>query len=169
MKAMKKILAGIFICASVLACQPDEFPNNKPLDKVVPKLWGTWQLTSVIQQDNDAVNKGFPTFAQSQDVTNDFPFTDFQLVLNADEEGNPTTYTITLGDSPNIIGGPTNGTWTVDDVDFPSQIEFGTAMIQLGSFAELDNGEMQLSLVRLQPKGDELQAVVTYQYIFTKQ
>jgi hypothetical protein len=169
MKAMKKILAGIFVCLVAAACQPDEFPKNKPAEKVVPKLSGTWQLTTVIQQDNDAVNKGFPLFAQTQNITNDFPYSDLELVLNSDADGNPTTYAITLGDSPNIIGAPLSGNWTVDDVDFPSQIEFGTASIQLGSFAELNNGTMQFKLVRLQPKGDEMQAVVTYQYIFTKQ
>lgn len=169
MKAMKKIYVGIFVCLSFAACQPDEFPENKPATKVVRKLSGTWQLTQVIQKDNDAVNKGFPVFAQIQDITIDFPYSDMKLILNSDEDGNPTTYSVTLGNSPNIIGGPASGTWSVDDVDFPSQIQFGAASIELGSFAQLDNGTMQFRLTRLQPKGGEMQAVVTYQYIFTKQ
>lgn len=115
------------------------------------------------------MNKGFPAFAQTQNITNDFPYSDLELILNSDEDGNPTTYTVTLGDSPNIIGAPISGTWTVDDLDFPSEIHFGTAAIQLGSFAQLDNGSMQFRLVRLQPKNNQMQAVVTYQYIFTKQ
>lgn len=149
----------------VISCQPDEFPPIGERNDVVPRLAGTWQLTQVVQTDNDAARKGFPMFAQTQDVTSDFPFTQFNITLNADAAGNPTTYTITTGDSPNIIGDVTSGNWTTDDVAFPSKIQFGDVSIELGSFAELDNGKMQFKLIRFQSE----QAVVTYQYVFTKQ
>lgn len=161
MKRLFLILLGV----AALACQPDEFPAIGGRDKVLPKLSGTWTLNRVIQNDNDAERKGFPMFAQTQDVTNDFPFSEFSITLNVDAAGSPTTYNIVTGNSPNIIGDVTSGNWTVDDVDFPSKILFDEVSIELGSFAELNNGNMQFKLIRYL---DE-QSVVTYQYIFIKE
>jgi hypothetical protein len=162
---MKKLLYIFLSVLVVTSCRPDDFPPIGERNTIVPQLAGTWKLTQVIQIDNDAARKGFPAFAQTQDVTSDFPFSEFSITLNTDAEGNPTTYTITTGNSPNIIGDVTSGAWTTDDVAFPSKIQFGLVSIELGSFAELANGAMQFKLVRLQDNN----VVVTYQYVFTKQ
>lgn len=162
---MKKLIYMTLLGVAAFACQPDEFQAIGERNKVLPKLSGTWNLSRVIQIDNDAERKGFPAFAQTQDVTSDFPFSEFSITLNVDAAGNPTTYTITTGNSPNIIGDVTSGTWAADNVDFPSKILFSEVSIELGSFAELDNGSMQFKLIRYQSE----QSVVTYQYVFIKE
>ncbi|MBT1696880.1 DUF5004 domain-containing protein [Fulvivirgaceae bacterium PWU4] len=160
------------IALVLLCCQPDEFPALGAREPIVPKLAGTWTLSKVVQRDNDAERKGFPSFAQLQDITNDFAFKDFKLVLSV--SGNaPATFTVQAGNSPNIIGsGISSGNWSVDDVNYPSKITFsgssGTS-IELGSFAGLNNGEMIFKLIRTQPKAGVPEAVVTYQYSFTKE
>lgn len=166
---MKKIFLLIFI-ATIVACTPDEFPAIGDRNKVVPQLAGTWKLNSVIQRDNDAERKGFPSFAQVQDLSEEFNYTNFELTLNADDSGNPTTFSIETNGAPNIIGEITSGNWVVDDVNYPSTILFGTGdvSIELGSFAGLQNGQMVFKLIRYQPKGENLESVVTYQYTFIK-
>ena len=159
------------VIAVIMSCQPEEFPSIGQREAVVPKLAGTWKLTEVIQRDNDAERKGFPSFAQVQNITSDFPFEQFKLVLNVN--GNePATFAIQTGDSPNIIGNVSAGTWSVDDVNYPSKITFaggsGTS-IELGSFAGLSKGEMTFKLIRTQPKAGQQESVVTYQYSFTKE
>jgi hypothetical protein len=165
------ILFGALVLM-IASCQPDEFPGIGERETVVPKLTGTWTLTKVVQRDNDAERKAFPVFAQTQDITEDFPFSDFKITLNADASGTPTTFAIDKGDSPNIIGDVSTGSWTVDDLDFPSKLVFtggSGATIELGSFTGLSNGEMILKLIRTQPKAGKPEAVVTYQYSFTKE
>jgi hypothetical protein len=162
----------VLISLVLLCCQPDEFPALGAREPIIPKLAGTWTLSKVVQRDNDAERKGFPSFAQLQDVTNDFAFRDFKLVLNVN--GNdPSTFTVQTGNSPNIIGGGiTSGNWSVDDANYPSRVTFsggsGTS-IELGSFAGLSKGEMVFRLIRTQPKAGVPEAVVTYQYSFTKE
>jgi hypothetical protein len=175
MKIMNRYITMI-LCAGILAvsifsCQPDEFPSLGERKAIVPRLAGTWKLTQVVQRDNDAERKGFPTFAQQQDITDDFPFQEFKLVLDA-ANGTPSTFTIETGDSPNIIGNVSIGTWAVDDVNYPSKITFSGGdgvEIELGSFAGLDNGKLVFKLIRTQPKAGKQESVVTYQYSFTKE
>jgi hypothetical protein len=168
---MKRNIILFCILIAISACQPEEFPALGERQPIIPKLAGTWKLVKVIQRDNDAERKGFPTFAQSQDVTSAFPFEQFKIQLNA--TGNtPTDFTITTGASPNIIGGVTTGSWSVDDVNYPSKITFAGgsgANIELGSFAGLVNGQLVFKLIRTQPKGSSNESVVTYQYSFTKE
>ena len=169
MKNIKIFSTLLVLCA--MACHPDEFPALGEREQILPKLAGTWSLSSVIQIDNDAVRKGFPDFAQRQDITHDFPYEEFKLVLGVNEEGAPADFTINAGDSPNIIGNISSGAWSVDSQDFPSKIIFGNnvASIQLGTTAHLGKGELVLKLIRTQPKGESVVDVVTYQYSFTKE
>ena len=149
-----RFISLVLMSLVLLCCQPDEFPAIGAREPIVPKLAGTWTLSKVVQRDNDAERKGFPSFAQLQDITNDLAFKDFKLVLNV--SGNaPATFAVQAGNSPNIIGGGiSSGNWSVDDVNYPSRITFsggaGTS-IELGSFAGLNNGEMVLKLIRTQP------------------
>jgi hypothetical protein len=171
MKIYRLLTYSISILLIALSCQPDEFPAIGERQSVVPKLSGTWTLSRVIQRDNDAERKGFPTFAQTQDITDDFRFSDFKITLATNVSGEPGTFTIVTGESPNIIGNVTTGTWAVDNQDFPSKITFTGgegATIELGSFTGLDNGEMVFKLIRYQPKAGSLEQVVTYQYTFKK-
>lgn len=172
MKNIKLYILGIAASALMISCHPDEFPGVGEREAIVPQLAGTWSLSQVIQRDNDAQRKGYPDFAQVQDVTDDFDFSDFRMTLNTGSAGEPSTFTIVPGDSPNVIGNVTTGTWSVDDPDYPSKIVFtggDGASIELGSFTNLSNGELNFKLIRYQPKAGKPEAVVTYQYSFTKQ
>jgi len=154
----------------VVSCYPEEFPEiGDPADRV-SQLAGTWQITSVVQQDDDAVRKGFPSNVRESDITNVFPYTDFVLTLGVNE-GVPTEFTVTEGGSPNIIGGLTGGTWALDNNDLPSTIIFTegseTFDIEIGSFADIVN-TLELTVQRTQLKSGVMEPFITYEYIFTK-
>jgi len=171
---MIRIFSSLYISiftVLIFSCQPDEFPPIGEKQAVIPALAGTWRLTSVIQKDEDATRKGFPDYAQVQDITSDFPFNEFTLTLvtNGNE---PASFSIDAGNSPNIIGNVTSGNWSVDHIDFPSKIVFtgdAQAAIELGSVAGLNKGNLEFRLIRTQPKAGKEEAVVTYEYSFTKE
>jgi hypothetical protein len=170
MKIMYKYLFLILIVVAI-SCRPEEFPGVGERAEVVPLLEGTWTVESVIQFDNDAQRKGYPLFAQTQDLTEEFPYDEFSLTLDVDADGEPTTFAISLGDSPNIIGDVATGTWSVDDVNFPSEIVFtdgSEALIKLGSLAQLSSGKLVFKVVRNQLKSGTLVPVVTYNYVLSK-
>jgi hypothetical protein len=154
-----------------LACSPDEFPEiGDPIDRIA-QMGGTWRLNAVTQQDNDAIRKGFPEFATSADLTNRFPYTDLRLTLALDERGNPSTFTVSPGLSPNVVG-LSNGTWDLDDRRFPSKLIFrsgGTVSeLEIASLRDLDHGAFLLRLTRLESRGADRIPFLTYRYRFTK-
>lgn len=152
------------------SCYPEEFPEiGDPADRVA-QLAGTWQVSSVMQKDDDAIRKGFPSNVREQDITNVFPYTDFTLMLGVGE-GVPTEFTVTQGGSPNIIGGLTSGTWALDNNALPSSITFtegnATYDITIGSFANITSN-LVLTVQRTQLKSGVPESFITYEYIFTK-
>ncbi|MEO1654939.1 MAG: DUF5004 domain-containing protein [Bacteroidota bacterium] len=164
LNSLKMLMLLGFLAVS---CTPEDFPPIGDRPDRFAQLQATWSLAAVIQTDNDAERKGFPAFAVTQDISNDFPFTEFQLTLNGDG-----SFSVNQGNSPSIIGGLTSGTWTTDDPDFPSMISFtdgsGSFDIGIGSFAEIDSNALSLKLTRFEEKGGALEAVTTYEYRFTK-
>jgi hypothetical protein len=168
MKMIYKYLIVILILTS--ACRPDEFPGIGQRDAKVPLLAGTWTIESVTQFDNDAQRKGFPFFAQSQGITSDFAYDEFSLTLNL-VDGEPSTFSIVTGASPNIIGDVLTGTWTVDDLNFPGIITFtdeSEATLQLGSLSNLAEGTLSVKVIRNQLKSGKYVPVVTYNYVLSK-
>jgi hypothetical protein len=170
MKAAYKYLIVVMVLA--FSCRPDEFPEIGERSAILPFLKGTWSISSVIQIDNDAERKGYPLFAQLQNITEDFPYDQFRLTLNLNADDTPSTFTVELGDSPNIVGeGVLSGIWEVDDLDFPSLITFtddSESTIQLGSLSELATGKLVVKVVRKQLKGSLFVPVVTYNYVLRK-
>lgn len=164
---MKKILIIIFAAGIIYGCTPDEFKpiGDKP-DRVA-QLEGVWQLSKVIQTDNDAVNKGFPLFAQEQDVTDYFDFSDLQLTLKADK-----SFEVNTGAAPNVFKGDL-GQWSVDSNEFPAEIYLKSNAlndtINIGSFAHISSGQLSLKRIRYQEKSGDFTPAITYTYQFEKQ
>jgi hypothetical protein len=167
---MVALAALLFV--SIAACQPDEFPEiGEPVDRIA-QMEGTWVITAVNQIDDDATRKGFPAFATQQDITQSFPFTQFRVRLELNGSGNPAGFAVLPGDSPNLLGNITSGTWSVDNPDFPSRIIFRgggtTATLDLASLRDLDNNGLTLRTRRFELRQGVLQPFVTYNYTFTK-
>ncbi len=163
------VLCFTLVGVMLQGCIEDPPDIGEPFDRV-SNLSGTWNLTEVIQNDEDAIRKGFPTFVQSLEVTELFPFTDLSLTLNVNEEGNPSTFTVTPGNSPNIFGAE-SGSWSLDDPDAPSEITFeGGITIQLDTYLGLTEGVLNLKLTRFETRSDGSQvAFLSYDYEFVKQ
>ncbi len=165
-----KNISYLLILLMVVSCYPEEFPEiGDPADRT-SQLAGTWQITSVVQQDDDAIRKGFPSFVRERNITNEFSFTDFTITL-AVSGGAPAEFTVTEGGSPNIIGGLTGGTWALDNNKLPSTITFTegstTFDIALGSFANIKS-TLVLTVQRTILKAGVPESFITYEYIFTK-
>mgnify|MGYP001063032185 CR=1 FL=1 len=164
---MKKILIFIFSVFVLVSCSPDEFPPLGDRADRVSQLTGTWSLTQVTQEDQDAVRKGFPFFAQVQNITNAFPYTSITLSLNTDN-----TFTLDNGNAPNILGGLSSGTWAVDDQLFPSTLIFTSGSdsfeLSIGSFAEIGDGVITLKKARMEERDGSLNSVLEYNYEFSK-
>ncbi|ELR73774.1 hypothetical protein C900_01384 [Fulvivirga imtechensis AK7] len=164
---MKNLLIIVIGLALIISCTPDEFPPLGDRPDRVQQLTGAWKVTQVTQTDNDAVRKGFPFFAQQQDITSAFNFTDLEIVLNVDN-----SFAVDAGTAPNVIG-MTAGQWETDDAEYPSEVIFkngGQQMeIGIGSFASIGEGILTLKVIRYEDKGDALQPVITYEYKLKKQ
>ena len=170
---MKKIIINskyvILALSLMLAGCIEESPSvGKPFDRV-GGLAGTWQLTKIIQNDEDAIRKGFPTTVQSLDVTALMSFTSYSLTLNVDEEGNPSTYVVNDGGAPNFVGS-TGGSWELDDPLKPSNISFENGEVfDIETYLALTEGILSLKFTRYETNSKgEKKAFLSYQYQFTK-
>lgn len=169
MKNMKKVFLITMIITTVFAGCREEFDDiGEPFDRSAG-LGGDWQLSKVTQNDEDAIRKGFPSFVQSSNITDLFPFNEFRLVLNVDEEGKPSDFTVDAGNAPDFIG-LSAGSWTVDNVELPSQIFFGgQTSLDITTYNGLSEGIMRLKLTRFETKSDgSLQAFLSYDFEFVK-
>jgi hypothetical protein len=158
---------GILAVCLFSSCKPENF---KPIGKAVTpiaNLAGTWKITSVIQKDEDAANKGFPY--QQMDLTTLLPYTDFALTLNMNGNA-PTTFTAVPGNSPKIIR-LTSGTWTVDDPNFPKILTLvngiDTAKLTLGAYPTGINPSLKIALAKHDAASGKL--LISYSYVFSKQ
>ncbi|MDW7695705.1 DUF5004 domain-containing protein [Flammeovirgaceae bacterium SG7u.111] len=118
MKNINKIqLLLILLLAGLSGCIEEFGGVGEPFDRPT-QMVGNWNVTRVVQVDDIAVEKGYPAFVQSVDITQKLPFGDFNIDLKADG-----SFEVNLGSAPNIIG-MTKGTWAFDDAGYPSQIIF---------------------------------------------
>jgi hypothetical protein len=164
MKRIQYILFAICILL-VWSCKPEEFaPIGEP-QNVVKSMQGTWGLTKVTQIDQDASTKGFPY--KQLDITSVYPYTDLNLAFLGDAQGNPSTFTITSGNSPKIAD-LTSGSWSVDNVKAPTTITLKngtvTNSLSIGSYVSLKSGK----LIIKRDKKLNGKVILSYQYEFTK-
>ncbi|SMC68111.1 DUF5004 domain-containing protein [Pedobacter nyackensis] len=164
---MKHIQHTLFaICILLIwSCKPEDFgPIGEP-QNIVKSIQGNWGLTKVTQIDQDASTKGFPY--KQLDITAVYPYTDLAVAFLGDAQGNPTTFTITSGNSPKITD-LTSGNWTVDNVKAPTAISLknGTVVniLSIGSYISLKSGK----LIIKKDKKLNGKVILSYQYEFTK-
>lgn len=164
MKRIPYILFAICIL-SIWSCKPEDFkPVGEP-QNVLKSIQGNWGLTKVTQIDQDANTKGFPY--KQLDITSVYPYTDLALSFLGDAQGNPSTFTITSGNSPKIAD-LTSGTWKVDDVKAPTTISLTSGAVSnslsIGSYVSLKAGK----LIIKKDKKLNGKVILSYQYEFTK-
>lgn len=164
MKNIKYIL--FLICVlSIWSCKPEVFPPIGDPQNVVKDLQGTWSLSKVTQIDQDATTKGFPY--KQLDITSVYPYTDLVVGFAGDAQGNPSTFTITPGNSPKIAD-LMSGSWNVDDAKAPTAITLKngtvTNTLTLGSYANLKAGKLTIK----RDKKLNGKVILSYQYEFIK-
>lgn len=149
------------------ACQPDTIKEIGESRNILSSLQGTWKLTKATQVDEDASRKGFPY--KELDITNIFPYTNFQLKLDL-ASGAPTTFTTTPGSSPKIIK-LASGNWSVDNADYPKVITLTsgatTEKVTLGGYPVGAANALKLKVERKDAVTGKL--LISYSYEFAKQ
>ena len=159
----------VLVAFSVLlfqGCIEEPLSIGEPFDKL-NNLSGTWSLVSVVQNDEIAISKGFPSFVQSVDLTNRVGFTNYQLTLEVDASGKPATFLEMAGDSPSILG-ITSGNWSLDDPSTPTIVSFiedsNTKVLEIGSYIGLSEGQLTLKVT----KSQNSKPILSYVYQFQK-
>lgn len=150
---------------SIFGCKPEEFGPITSDVEVLKQMQGTWNLTKVVQVDQDAKTKGFPY--KELDITDVYAYKDLVIALQLDGAGNPSTFTITNGNSPKLAD-LTAGNWSVDNNMAPTTITLKngttTNALTLGSYAGLSGGKFYLN----KNKSINGKVILSYQYEFTK-
>ncbi|MEP2772946.1 MAG: DUF5004 domain-containing protein [Fulvivirga sp.] len=164
---MKRISILLLMITALLGCREEFDDIGEPFDKA-SGISGTWTLSSVTQNDEEAISKGFPLFVQSLDITARAGFTDYTLVLNQNEDGAPTTFEEQNTSAPSILG-MSSGIWVLDDPDVPERITFISDNDEqfeliISTYIGLNEGQLSLKLTRF---ADE-KPVVSYIYNFEK-
>jgi uncharacterized protein DUF5004 len=162
---MKKILlANLIVAFLVLACKPESIKPIGQRSDYMSKLPGTYKLTRVTQSDVKAVKNNYPY--KTLDLTNKFPYSEFELTLNGNGS-TPSTFSTKQGNAPAIIR-LTSGNWKVDNTEAPKMIFFinGTdsVKIQIGSYNGFNTNQLNLRQVR----NLDGKPVINYDYEFTK-
>jgi len=141
------LIVLIGFCLSACIEEPPEI--GEPFDKV-NNLSGTWSLTSVVQNDEVAISKGFPTYVQTVDLTERVGFGDYQLVLST-SNGEPSSFTEVTGTSPSILG-VSEGSWSLDDPDTPTTVTFesGTesTVLEIATYVGITEGLLTLKITK---------------------
>ncbi|MBN9296953.1 MAG: DUF5004 domain-containing protein [Filimonas sp.] len=167
-------LITMFVLAAVLlqACRPDSYKSVGTPVNALASLAGTWQITKVIQTDENAKNNGFnygPINIQTMDLTSVFAYTDFKLTLNF-TNGVPSTFTTTPGNSPKIIR-LASGNWSVDNPSYPQVLTFAnatdTARVTLGAYP-VGSTTPVLKIAAQKRDASSGKLLISYSYEFSK-
>ena len=107
----RSFLILLVILTTFFACTDTNDGTYVAPISVAEKIHGTWAAISVKQTDEIAKTAGqTPT---DLGLSRQFNFTSFNVLFNADENNNPTSYSIT-GDAPALIA--TNGYWSMPNL-----------------------------------------------------
>ena len=167
--ALKTVLFGLIAAMMFAACSPDEHKEIGAPRNIMGSLAGNWKLIKATQVDEPAASKGFPF--KEMDITNLFPYTNFQLRLNS---GSPGTFTTTPGSSPKIIQ-LTSGTWTVDNPEYPQKITLTsgttTEVVTLGAYPVGAMNTLKIKVSKYEVVAPPLvpKLLISYTYEFAKQ
>lgn len=172
MKYSTKIFFPVLLVAILFSgCRPDEFKEIGEPREIAASFGGVWKLTKVTQKDEESARKGFPY--SELDLTTIFPYTQFTLNLNVDNNLSPSGFTSTPGSSPDIIG-LASGTWSLDNGDAPTKIIFSqgatTKSVTLGAYPVGGNTKLKFKIDKrdADPAANN-KLLISYTYEFTKQ
>jgi hypothetical protein len=162
---MKKIFFVQMVAFFFLAaCQPESLKPIGERSNYLTQLPGTYKITRVVQSDIKAVKNNWPF--KTLDITNRFPFAEFELIINA-ATGSTGAFTTKPGNAPAIIP-HASGNWSVDNAEAPKQVYFvnanDTVRLELGNYTSLRNNQLMLRRVRTL----DGKPVIQYDYEFTK-
>jgi hypothetical protein len=155
------------LSAGFFGCEPITYGElGDPFSKT-EAIEGTWNVTSVLQIDETALSQGGKY--TELDITDAFNFKEYSITFNLSADTLPTTFSVEYGAAPNFID--TLGTWTFDDMDFPTSIEF-TAPDSVSATSQLKLIAPPRDLNPLRVKfqryaGGDL--IISYQFTFEKQ
>lgn len=170
-RSIKIIFSVILVAVLFSGCRPEEFKEIGEVRDIPASMGGVWKLTKVTQKDEESARKGFPY--SELDLTSLFPYTQFTLNLNVDNNLSPSTFTSTPGSSPDIIG-LSSGTWRLDDATAPTRINFTqgatTKSVTLGSYPLGGNTKLKFKIDKrdADPAANN-KLLISYTYEFTKQ
>lgn len=169
MKTRLFMIPVALLLSVALSCQPDDdYPDlQDPLAVKPTLLSGTWTAERVIQYDQEALDNGFPMEVVEQDITALFPFSDYKLTFELDENGRPSEYSIDAGTAPNFLS-LTSGTWTLDDPVFATVITLSnTANIHATSFRiqQLTENRIILNVLRNDANDNTLYSYYRYDFV----
>ncbi len=169
-----KQLKGVWLLALMVwvsACSREDFADvGEPLSFDVENVSGTWQLASISQVDNNAVDRGFPAEVQRLDLKAFFPaYEQYVVRLETNPQGEPTNFAVeNPGGAPSFF--PATGNWQFDDAAGPRRLRVtdgsgDETMIDFtGAFRQSEN-RLAIGLVRRQ----DGRAFLTYELIFERQ
>ena len=162
---MKKLFSAYILLAFLLlGCKPESFKPLGQRNVYLAQIPGTYKLTRVVQSDVKAVKNNYPY--KTLDITNKFPFTDFEVTINA-FTGATGTFTTKPGNSPAVIP-LASGNWSVDNAQAPKLLYFvngsDSTRLELGNYTSLRNNQLTLRRVRTL----DGKPVIQYDYEFTK-
>jgi hypothetical protein len=100
--ALAFIIFAAIVTSSCKKMEYDEIGDSISLQK---NLIGNWKLDSIIQTDQNAVDKGFPAFVQKLNITSLFPYNTVAAAFT-DNGNNGGTFTFTNpGNAPLFVSG----------------------------------------------------------------
>lgn len=122
---MKKILIVSFISMLILgvvlnSCQKIEYASIGEAASLEKNLIGNWKLDSIVQVDQNAVDKGFPVFVQQQNITSLFTYNTVTAAFN---EGGTYTFT-NPGNAPLFFA--TTGNWSFIENGGPLRVKLSS-------------------------------------------
>ena len=136
---MKKIIticfaAFIVLCLFATSCKKISYGEIGESISVEKNLIGNWKLDSIIQVDQTAADKGFPTFVQKLNITTLFPYNTVSVKFTDAGTGLSGTYAFTNPGNAPLFVAPTGnfsffengasqrlklvGTTRTDSIDF---------------------------------------------------
>ncbi len=162
MKNTLFVIAAFLV--AIAGCTPDKVEELGINANRAEQIPGAYRLTGVVQSDVRAVKNNYPF--KSLDITNSFPFTEFELTLNVNGS-TPSTFTTKKGNSPVVVPYE-SGTWRLDNMDAPKLLYLirntDTVKMEIANYRGLVEGKLNIRRVRYL----DGKAVTNYDYEFTK-
>ncbi len=126
---MKKIILAsvvLFFCATIIvsSCKKIEYAEIGESISLQKNLIGNWKLDSIIQVDQNAVDKAFPAFVQKLNITSLFPYNTVAASFTDNGAGGGTFTFTNPGNAPLFVGN--TGSYAFIDNGGPVRVKLTT-------------------------------------------